>query len=60
MIHLERSYSLPKKIKSIDDIQFNIKFEHTLLRSKSERNILDTVFDETKVENLFMVLLVKN
>jgi hypothetical protein len=45
--YLERNLSLPKDgVKSIDDLDFDLKFEQTLFRSKSESNLNEIIFDE--------------
>lgn len=49
-VHLERSYSLPKKVESVDDTHLNIKFEQNIFRSKSKRNISNIMFNETRFE----------
>jgi len=44
-IILENYLSLPKEIKYIEDIEFYLKFEHSLFGSKSESSFSDTVVD---------------
>ena len=42
---MNRSISLPKEgVISVDDLQFDIKFEHSLFRSKSNSNLSHTIF----------------
>jgi hypothetical protein len=46
---LERNLSFPKDgVKRIDDLDFDLKFEQTLFRSRSEYNLKEIIFDETK------------
>ena len=43
---LQRNFSLPTEgIKTIDDIKFDIKFEHSLFRTKSYSNLSQVVVD---------------
>ena len=45
-ISLNRSVSLPKEgVISVEDLQFDVKFELYLFKSKSESNLDHTVFD---------------
>ena len=47
---LSRSISLPSKdIKTIDDIPFDLKFELSLFRSKSESDLTQTVIDIPRI-----------
>lgn len=48
VVHLWRPCLVPKKVDYNDNIQFDIKFEQTLFRSKYESNVSDTIFDETR------------
>jgi hypothetical protein len=46
-IFLDINLSFPKdRVKSIDDLDFDIKFEQTLFRSRSESNLNEVLFDE--------------
>jgi hypothetical protein len=56
-IFLDRNLSLPKDgVKSIDDLEFDIKFEQTLFRSKSESNLTEILFDEKKFQSFISVV----
>ena len=45
----ERDFSLPKEgVKSIDDISFDVKFENSIYRRKSESYLSHTVFDNKR------------
>jgi hypothetical protein len=51
--YLDRKLSLPKDgVKSIDDLDFDLKFEQTLFRSRSESNLNKIIFDEKKFQSL--------
>jgi hypothetical protein len=52
-IFLDINLSLPKDgVKSIDDLDFDIKFEQSLFRSRSESNLNEVLFDEKKFQSL--------
>jgi hypothetical protein len=51
--YLDINLSLPKDgVKSIDDLDFDLKFEQTLFRSRSESNLNKIIFDEKKFQSL--------
>jgi hypothetical protein len=39
-------------VKSIDDLDFNLKFEQTFFRSRSKFNLNEIIFDEKKFQTL--------
>jgi len=47
---LVRSTSLAAKLVSFQDLSFDIKFELSLFRSKSESSLLETFFDPSEFE----------
>jgi hypothetical protein len=50
---LDKNLSLPKDgLKSIDDLDFDLKFEQTLFRSRSESKLNEIIFDEKKFQSL--------
>jgi hypothetical protein len=56
-IFLDRISSFPKDgVKSIDDLEFDIKFEQTLFRSKSESDLTEILFDEKKFQSFIIVV----
>ena len=47
--YLDINLSLPKDgVKSIDDLDFDLKFEKTLFRSRSESKLNEIIIDEKK------------
>jgi hypothetical protein len=51
--YLDRNLSLPKDgVQSIDDLDFDILFEQTLFRSRSESYLNEIVFDEKKFQSV--------
>lgn len=49
-VNLERSFSLPAKLETFEDLVLDIKFENNLLRSKFESNLSETVLDPTNLK----------
>ena len=50
---LDRNLSFPNdEVKSIDDLDFDIKLEQSLFRSRSESNLNEVLFDENKFQSL--------
>lgn len=49
---LVRSTSLPTKVLSFEDIPFDLKFELSLFRSKSETSLADIVFDPLRLSEV--------
>jgi hypothetical protein len=48
-LRLDKYLSLPKYgVTSIDDIEFDVKFEQTLLRKKSKYCLNETLFDKRR------------
>ena len=47
---LIKENSLPKELSSIEDIQFDLSFEHYLFRTKSENSVHDTVIDPNFIQ----------
>ena len=47
---LIKAYSLPKELSSIHDIQFDLSFESSLFRTKSENSIYDIVIDPNFIQ----------
>lgn len=43
---LSRSNSLPKNFETIQDIEFDLPFEHSLFKKKSESFVDQTVIEE--------------
>ena len=43
-------------MKSIDDLDFDIKFEQSLFRSRSESNLNEVLFDEKKFQSLIYIV----
>jgi hypothetical protein len=47
VLHPDQYLSLPKdKVTSLEDLDFDVKFEQDLFRTKSESCLSDTIFDE--------------
>ena len=44
-VPLKRANSLPKELGSLSDIEFDLKFEKSLFRTKSETNLKETILD---------------
>jgi hypothetical protein len=54
---LDKNLSLPKDgLKSIDDLDFDLKFEQTLFRSRSESKLNEIIFDEKKFQSLIPIV----
>jgi hypothetical protein len=54
---LDKNLSLPKDgVKSIDDLDFDVKFEQSLFRSRSESSLNGFLFDEKKFQSLISVV----
>ena len=52
-ISMDRVYSFPKdRVKEIQYLSFDINFEHSLFRSKSEFDLFQTLFYEKKCLSL--------
>ena len=51
-ISLIRVISLPSELESLQDIDFDLKFEHSLFQSKSENDLKTTVVDPAFVSFL--------
>lgn len=47
---LLRSTSLPVDLTTLEDLSFDIKFEFSLLRTKSESSLVEIVYDPIKIE----------
>jgi hypothetical protein len=57
---LDRNLSLPKeRVKRIEDLEFDLKFEQTFFRSRSESNLNEIIFDEKKFQEMISVTPVK-
>ena len=48
--HLIRANSLPKNLSSLEDIEFDLSFEHSLFRTKYENSIYDSVIDPNFIQ----------
>jgi hypothetical protein len=56
-VFLNRNLSFPKDgVKSIDDLDFDIEFEHTLFRSKLDSKLTEILFDEKKFQSFISVV----
>lgn len=42
---IHRSHTLPESIVTVEDIDFDLPFEHSLFRSKSETFFFETIID---------------
>lgn len=52
---LDINLSLPKDgVKSIEDLDFDLKFEQTLFRTRSESNLNEIIFDEKRFHDLIL------
>lgn len=49
-IPLSRSNSLPEKFETIQDIEFDLPFQNSLFRSKSQSFVDQTVIDEALLQ----------
>jgi hypothetical protein len=50
---LDKNLSLPKDgVKSIEDLDFDLKFEQTLFRTRSESSLNEIIFDEKRFQDL--------
>ena len=47
---LIKANSLPKELSSIQDIQFDLSFEHSLFHTKSENSVHDIVIDPNFIQ----------
>ena len=55
MLRLDRNLSLPKDgVTRIEDLEFDVKFEQTLFRTKSESCLSETNFDEKRFQELIL------
>jgi hypothetical protein len=53
LYYLDMNLSLPKDgVKIIDDLDFDLLFEQTLFRSRSESYLNEIIFDEKKFQSL--------
>jgi hypothetical protein len=51
----DRYLSFPKDgVTSIKDLEFDVKFEQSLFRTKSESRLDETIFDETRFQDLIV------
>jgi len=46
-------------VKSIEDLDFEIKFEQTLFRTKSESKLNEIIFDEKRFQDLIFATCIK-
>jgi hypothetical protein len=54
---LDRNLLLPKEnLKSFDDHDFDLNFEKTLFRSRSESKLNEIIFDENKFQSLIPIV----
>jgi hypothetical protein len=52
--------SFPKDgVTSVEDLEFDVKFEKTLFRTKSESCLSETIFDEKRFKDLILATSVK-
>jgi hypothetical protein len=50
---LDRNLSLPKDgVKSIEDLDFDLKFEQAMFRTRSESSLNEIIFDEKRFQDL--------
>jgi hypothetical protein len=57
---LDRYLSFPKDgVKSIEDLDFDLKFEQTLFRTKSESSLNEIIFDEKRFQDLILAASIK-
>jgi hypothetical protein len=57
---LDRYLSLPKDgVTSIEDLDFDLKFEQTLFRTKSESCLNEIIFDEKRFQDLILAASTK-
>jgi hypothetical protein len=57
---LDRNLSLPKYgVKIIEDLDFDLKFEQTLFRTRSKSNLSEIIFDEKRFQYLISVASIK-
>ena len=55
MFLLDQYLSLPKYgVTSIEDLEFDVKFEQALFRTKSESCLSETIFDEKRFQDLIL------
>jgi hypothetical protein len=55
VLHPDRYLSLPKdRVTSIEDLEFDVKFEQALFRTKSESCLSETIFDEKRFQDLIL------
>jgi hypothetical protein len=53
-------FSLPKdRLNSIEDLEFDLKFEHFLFINKSKSCLDETIFDEKKFQDLILATSVR-
>jgi hypothetical protein len=55
MLCPDRYLSLPKdELTSIEDLEFDVKFEQILFRTKSDSCLRETIFDEKRFQDLIL------
>jgi hypothetical protein len=55
VLHLDRYLSFPKdEVTSLEDLEFDVKFEQALFRTKSESCLSETIFDEKRFQDLIL------
>ena len=60
MLRLDRYLSLPKDgVTSIEDLEFDVKFEQTLFKTKSKSCLNEVIFDENRFQHLILAAYVK-
>jgi hypothetical protein len=52
---LDQCISFPKdRVTSIEDLEFEVKFEQALFRTKSKSCLSETIFDEKRFQDLVL------
>jgi hypothetical protein len=60
VLHLDRYFSFPKdKVTRIEDLEFDVKFEQSLFRTKYESCLNETIFDEKRFQDLILATYFK-
>jgi hypothetical protein len=60
VLHPDRYLSFPRDgLTSIEDLVFDVKFEQSLFRTKSESCLNETIFDEKRFQDLVLAASVK-
>jgi hypothetical protein len=60
VLHPDRYLSFPKDgVTSIEDLEFDVKFEQSLFRTKSESRLNETIFDEKRFQDLILAVSVR-